>query len=74
MEKIYDMANFFNDYNWVIKNLESVESKKQLNSVETLFDLWKKKYKSKKFNKLKSSLSKEFLRKFVKKDNMLWNK
>lgn len=74
MEKLDDMANFFNDYNWVIKNLESVESTKQLHSVETLFDLWKKKYMSKKFNKLKSSLSKEFLRKFVKKDNMLWNK
>ena len=67
------MANFFNDYNWVIKNLESVESKKQLHSVENLFDLWKKKYKSKRFNKLKTTLSQNFFREFIRKDSMLWD-
>lgn len=68
------MTDFLNDYNWVLRTLESTETKKQLDSVENLFDLWKKKYNSKKFNKLKDKLSRQFFREFIRKDNTLWNK
>ena len=68
------MTNFINDYDWVLKNLESSKTKNQLYSVENLFELWKKKYNSKKFNKLKDKLTRQFFREFIRKDNTLWNK
>ena len=44
MEKEHDIHEVVREFDWVIKNLNSVKTKEQLHSIENLFESWRNKY------------------------------
>lgn len=44
LEKEHDIHEVVKEFDWVIKNLNSVKTKEQLDSTENLFESWRNKY------------------------------
>jgi hypothetical protein len=44
LEKEHDIHEVVREFDWVIKNLNSVKTKEQLHSIENLFESWRNKY------------------------------
>ena len=77
MVKNQDMSKLMSEFNWIIRNLDSVESRNQIPTVENLFFLWyskytSKNYKTKEYKKLTNQLGSFFFKRLNKKEENLW--
>lgn len=67
----YDISLVVKEFDWVIKNLESIDHQNQIPSIENLFNSWQKKYSCERLDNIISDLQFYFRKKLERKEKKL---